>query len=151
MSAIAAIVGAEEAPSQDSGRLSPAGLMAEAATSALRQTSLAKADIDGLFSASAYYYMPTLTLGEHLGIVPRHSDSSIIGGSSFVSHVGHAAEAIAHGHCEVALIAYGSSQRSDGSRFVRSMAEPCAYEEPYGPRWPITGYALMATRHAFEF
>jgi acetyl-CoA acetyltransferase len=151
MTAIAAIVGADEAPSQDSGTLSPAALMAEAAMTALAQTSLRKADIDGLFSASAYYYMPTLTLGEHLGIRPRYSDSSTIGGSSFVGHVGHAAAAIAAGRCDVALIAYGSTQRSDGSRFVKSMAEPFAYEDPYGPRWPISGYALMAARHAYEF
>jgi acetyl-CoA acetyltransferase len=151
MTAIAAIIGSAEAPSQDTGRLSPAGLMAEAAASALEQTPLTKADIDGLFSASAYYYMPTLTLGEHLGIAPRVSDSSTIGGSSFVAHIGHAAASIASGRCETALIAYGSTQRSDGSRFVKSMAEPFAYEEPYGPRWPISGYALMAMRHMHEF
>lgn len=148
---ILGIVGAAEAPSQDSAELTPAGLMAEASVAALSQSSLGISDIDGLFSASAYYYMPTLTLGEYLGIVPSYSDSSTIGGGSFVSHLGHAANAIAAGRFEVGLIAYGSTQRSDGSRYVRSMSEPLAYEVPYGPHWPITGYAMMAQRHMHEY
>jgi acetyl-CoA acetyltransferase len=125
--------------------------MAEAAAVALKGTGLTKNDIDGLFSASAYYYMPTLNLGEYLGIRPRYTDSTTIGGCSFVAHLNHAARAMATGGCEVGLIAYGSTQRSDGSTRVRSMSEPLAYEVPYGPMWPIAGYALMAQRHMHEF
>ena len=148
---ILAIVGASEAPSQDAGTHTPTALMAEAAAGALDECELGLADVDALFSASAYHYMPTLTLGETLGVVPRYSDSSTIGGSSFVGHVGHAANVIAAGECEVGLIAYGSTQRSDGSRFVRSMTEPLAYEVPYGALWPIAGYALLARRHMYEY
>jgi acetyl-CoA acetyltransferase len=148
---ILAIVGASEAPSQDSGRLTPAGLMAEATALALAQTPMGRSDIDALFSASAYYYMPTLNLGEYLGVRPAYTDSSTIGGASFVSHLGHAANAIGAGRAQVGLIAYGSTQRSDGRRRVRSMSEPLAYEVPYGPLWPIAGYALMAQRHMHEF
>ncbi len=149
--AILAIVGASEALSQDSGRFSSVGLMAESAAAALQQTTLRKNDIDGLFSASAYYYMPTLTLGEYMGISPRLTDSSTIGGSSFVAHLGHAAAAIAAGACDVGLIAYGSTQKSDGSRFVKSMTEPLSYEFPHGAMWPLAGYAMMAQRHFHEF
>lgn len=148
---ILAIVGASAAPSQDSGVFTPAGLMAEATTYALEQTSLSKGDIDAVFSASAYYYMPTLNLGEYLGIRPTFTDSTTIGGCSFVAHLNHAAAAIGAGTCEVGLIAYGSTQRSDRRTRVRSLSEVIAYEIPYGPIWPIAGYALMAQRHMAEF
>ena len=146
-----AIVGAANAPSQDSGELSPVGLMAEAASCALEATSLTKADIDGLLSASSYYYMPTMTIGEYLQIRPRYTDSTTIGGCSFIAHLRHAASAIAAGEMSVGLIAHSSTQRTDGSRFVKSMSESLAYEVPYGPLWPITGYAMMAQRHMHEF
>jgi acetyl-CoA acetyltransferase len=151
MRPIAAIVGAAEAPAQDAGEATPAGLMALATAAALSQTTLTKADVDGLFSASAYYYMPTLTLADYLRIRPRYSDSSLIGGNAFVAHLGHAAAALAAGLFEVGVIAYGSTQRSDGSRYVRSLSETLAYDVPYAPHWPIAGYALMAHRHMYEF
>ena len=146
-----AIVGAAAAPSRDSGTLTPAGLMAEASAAAMRDASVTKDQIDGLFSASAYYYLPQMTLGDHLDIRPSYSDSSNIGGCSFIAHLSHAAAAIDAGLCNVGLIAYASTQRSDGRRLVKSMSEPLAYEVPYGPMWPLTGFAMMAQRHMAQF
>jgi acetyl-CoA acetyltransferase len=148
---ILAIVGAAAPPSQDAGTFTPAGLMAEASALAIAEAGIDKTEIDGLFSASSFYYMPTLTLGEYLGIVPRFSDSTTIGGCSFVAHLRHAATAIRGGEMTMGLIAYGSTQRSIGSRFVKTMSEPLAYEMPYGPRWPIAGYAMQAQRHMYRF
>ena len=148
---ILAIVGAAHASSQDSGSLTPAGLMGEAAARAILGAGVEKAEIDGLFSASSFYYMPTLNLGEYLGITPQYSDSTVIGGCSFVAHLRHASAAIRAGEMTMGLIAYGSTQRSIGSRFVKTMSEPLAYEVPYGPRWPIAGYAMQAQRHMYEF
>jgi len=148
---ILAIVGAAMPASQDTGSLTPAGLMAEAGAAAIKDAGVEKSEIDGLLSASSFYYMPTLNLGEYLGIVPRYSDSTTIGGCSFVAHLRHAAGAIAAGEMTTGLIAYGSTQRSVGSRFVKTMSEPLAYEIPYGPRWPIAGYAMQAQRHMYEF
>ena len=145
------IVGAAAAPSRDSGTLTPAGLMAEASAAAMRDASVTKDQIDGLFSASAYYYLPQMTLGDHLDIRPSYSDSSNIGGCSFIAHLSHAAAAIDAGLCNVGLIAYASTQRSDGRRLVKSMSEPLAYEVPYGPMWPLTGFAMMAQRHMAQF
>ena len=146
-----AIVGAANAPSQDSADLTPVGLMAQAAACALEETSLTKADIDGLFTASSYYYLPTMTIGEYLQIRPTYSDSTTVGGCSFIAHLRHAARAIAAGDMSVGLIAHASTQRTDGSRFVKSMSESLSYEVPYGPLWPITGYAMMAHRHMHQF
>jgi acetyl-CoA acetyltransferase len=125
-------------------------LIGQATLRALEDAGLDKSDVDGLFSASAYYHMPTLSVGEYLGIRPRYSDATSMGGSSFVSHLFHAAAAIDAGLCEVALITYGSTQRSDGGRLVTgSEADP--YEAPYNPRYPVSMYALAASRHMHEY
>jgi acetyl-CoA acetyltransferase len=117
---------------------------------ALDDAGLAKDDIDGLCTASAYFGMPGLNVGEHLGIRPRWSDSTNLGGASFLSHLFHAAAAIAAGQAEVVLIAYGSTQRADGGR-LKSVAEDFPYEQSYRPRYPISQYALAAARHMHEF
>ena len=148
---VAAIAGVAESRLGEVGAgVSPLDLIAEAASDALADAGLAKADVDGLFTASAYYGMPALNVGEHLGIRPRYSDATALGGASFVAHLHHAAVAIAAGACDVALIVYGSTQRSDGGRLV-SVAEAIPHEAPYAPRYPISMYALAAARHMHEY
>src|SRR3712207_9083469 len=93
--------------------------------------------------------MPGLNVGEYLQIRPRYSDSTNLGGASFVSHLQHAAAAIDAGLCEVALIAHGSTQRADGGR-LKSVAESFDLEAPYRPRYPISQFALAAARHMHE-
>lgn len=145
-----AVVGIGETDTWLSDGRSPVGLMAEASRLALADAGLTKDAIDGLFTASAYYYMPTLTLGEYMRIYPRYADSTIIGGASFEAHVGHAAAAISAGLCDYALIAYGSTQRSDGKQLV-SMTEWSPYEQAYGLIHPLSSFALIAARHMHEF
>ena len=145
-----AIVSAVEVdPFQSQGR-SPAGLMGEAARRALAEAGLTKDDVDGLFTASSYFAMPALTAAEYLGIRPSYTDSSAMGGTSFISHVGHAAAAIEAGLCSVALIVYGSTQRSDAGKLA-SLAEWSPYEQPYGLMHPISSFGLIAQRHMHEF
>jgi acetyl-CoA acetyltransferase len=131
----------------------PVELAAQAAVRALDEAGLTTQDVDGLFGVVAGHSMPTLTLGEYLGIRPRYTDSTAIGGSSFVSHLHHAALALAAGACDVALIAYGSTARADsGSGRLRvAVPERPDYESVYRPRTPISAYALAATRHMYEF
>src|SRR3954469_9234729 len=118
--------------------LTPVDLMTQAARRALEDCGLEPGDVDGLFSASAQLPMPTLNLGEELGIEPRYSDSTNIGGSSFEAHVNHARLAIEAGMCDVALIAYGSTQRSVG-RAKAAHTEVSPWEAPYKPMLPIAG------------
>lgn len=125
-------------------------LMAEASLAALQDAGLTVRDVDGLFSTSAYYFMPTVTLGEQLGVRPRYTDATSVGGSSFVSYIGHAEAALRAGLCDVALIAYGSTQRSDGGR-LRSMSENLPLESATGYRYPVSGYALAAARHMHQY
>jgi acetyl-CoA acetyltransferase len=74
----------------------------------------------------------------------------MLGGASPMAHVNHARAAIAAGQCEVALIAYGSTQRSVG-RGSASVQEIDRWEAPYQPVLPVTAYALAASRHMHEF
>ncbi|OUM92065.1 thiolase [Parageobacillus thermoglucosidasius] len=145
-----AIVGVAESDSWYAPDLSPVDMMAKVAKRALDEAGIDKSEVDGLFSASSYYYMSTLTLGEYLGIVPRYTDSTSIGGSSFVSHLLHAAAAISAGLCNVALICYGSTQRSDSGK-VTSLSEKNPFEEPFGLLYPLGSYALAARRHMAQY
>ncbi len=146
-----AIVGTAESDlGQVAPGMSPADLMAQAAHRALEDCGLKLSDIDGVFAAAGQYRVPTLTFCQYLGLQPRYSDSTLIGGSSFMAHVLHAMAAINHGLCEVALIVYGSTQRSAGrSKVRREEIDP--YETPYRPWLPATAYAMAAGRYMHEY
>jgi acetyl-CoA acetyltransferase len=58
--------------------------------------------------------------------------------------------AIAQGLCNVAVIAYGSTQRTMG-RKQASQREINPYETPFKPFLPASAYALAAARHMHEF
>src|SRR5579859_5472127 len=129
-------------------------LQAQAAARAIADAGIATSEVDGLFVADLVNPMASLLLGEYLGLTPTYVDSTCIGGSSFVAHLEHAAAAISAGLCTTALIAYGSTQRSDSSR-SRRVADPRSpegqFEAPYGVLSPLTGYALAAQRHMHVF
>jgi acetyl-CoA acetyltransferase len=130
--------------------LSPLDLMGQAALRALDDAGLSLRDVDGLFATTSQSRMPTLALAEYLGIRPRYHDGTNIGGCSFMSMVAHAQAAIEAGLCEVALITYGSTQRSLGRANVAAPdANP--YEAPYRPLYTASSYALAASRHMHEY
>lgn len=128
----------------------PADLMAEAGWAALGQCGLTPADVDAVFAASTQLPWASVTLADALRIAPRFSDSTQVGGGSALAHLRHARAAIAAGECEVALIAYGSTQRLVG-RAAASVQEVDPYEAPYAPMLPLAAYGLAASRHMFEF
>ena len=128
----------------------PVDLMAQASLRALADAGITVSEVDGLFAASTQLPMATLNLGEYLRIAPRYSDATQVGGSSFVAHLQHAQAAITAGLCDVALIAYGSTQRLVG-RDGASVQEIDPYEKPYAPMLPVSAYALAASRHMHEF
>lgn len=142
-----AVVGAAES---DLGRvadhMTPIDLMAQAVQRALADCGLRLQDVDGLFAATSQVRMAPLALAEYLGIRPAYFDGTNIGGSSFMSHLAHAHAAIEAGLCSVAVIAYGSTQRSV-SRAAASPREYNAWETPYRPILPTSAYALSAARH----
>ena len=93
---------------------------------------------------------------DYMGLKPRHVDSTETGGSSYVIHVGHAAEAIAAGKCNVALITLAGRPRAEAWRPARCRAAAAAaapdepFEFPYGPT-VVNMYAMCAMRHMYEF
>jgi acetyl-CoA acetyltransferase len=147
----AAIVGAAES---DLGQVGPGfnviDLMAQGITRALDDCGLTLKDVDGLLCATTQSRTSGLNLSEYLGISPAFIDTTILGGSSFMFHVGHALAAIQLGLCNVAVIAYGSTQRSIG-RQNASVREINPYETPYRPFLPSTAYALAASRHMHQY
>ncbi len=147
----AAIIGVAESDlGQVAAGMTPADLMAQAVEAALADCGLRLDDVDAVFAAATQMNMPVLNLCEYLGIQPRYMDGTHIGGASFLSHVAHAQAALEAGACKVAVIAYGSTQRTAG----RSNAAPqeiIPYEAPYRPMLPVTAYALAASRHMAQF
>jgi acetyl-CoA acetyltransferase len=94
--------------------------------------------------------MPSTALCEYLRLKPRYQDCTMMGGSSFMTHVAHAQAAIEAGLCEVAVIAYGSTQRSAGRKNT-APREYNPYETPYRPVTPAGAYALAASRHMHQY
>lgn len=139
-------------------RYTPLQAQALVARAALAEAGLTLGDVDGLLSAGIWGIpgpglLMTLTLCEYLGIQPAFVDGTNVGGSSFESHVGHAATAIEAGVCDVALILYGSAQRSERSRSLggRPPVLTMQYDAPWGLATPVGSYALAAMRYMNEF
>ena len=147
----AAIVGAaESALGAVAALMNPMDLMAQGIHRALEDAGLELKDVDGLFCATTQARTSAMSLVEYLGLPNAYTDSTIVGGSSFEVHVAHAQAALAAGLCTVAVIAYGSTQRTVGRR-AASAREYNAYETPYRPFLPATAYAMAASRHMHEF
>src|SRR5499426_1039849 len=149
--ASAAIVGVAESDlGQVADGMSVIDLMAQGSKRALEDCGLGLKDVDGLFCATAQSRLSALGLAEYLGLDPRFLGSTIVGGSSFEYHVAHAMSAIEQGLCNVAVIAYGSTQRSVG-RKQASVREINPYESPFKPFMPSSAYALAASRHMHRY
>ena len=146
-----AIVGVAESELGEVGPgIGELDLIGQATVAALADAGLRKADIDGVFTASVTEPLPALSVAEYLGLRPRYHDSTMTGGSSFLTHAFHAAGAIQAGLCSVALIVYGSVQRSAGTGH-QGVDHHFAYEDVHRARRPIGMYALAAARHMYAY
>ena len=128
-------------------------LQAEAMVAALADAGLEKSDVDAVFISGNWGRLPQLQVAEYLGIRPRYSDNTSVGGASFEFHLGHAAAAIQAGLCNVAVILYGSTQRSRRERRIFETHADLGYqyEAPYGLPIPVGAYALAASRHMAQY
>ncbi|MEI7710794.1 MAG: acetyl-CoA acetyltransferase [Rhodospirillales bacterium] len=146
-----AIVGAAESDiGAVAALMSPLDLMAQGIARALDDAGLSLKDVDGVFCATTQARTSAMSLVEYLGLPNAYTDSTIVGGSSFEIHVAHAHAALEAGLCTVAVIAYGSTQRTVGRR-AASAREFNPYETPFRPFLPATAYAMAANRHMHEF
>lgn len=150
---VAAIVGVAESDLGYTPDKTVLQLQAQAAKTALDEAGFTKDEVDAVFTAGHWGWAPSLMLSEYLGIQPKYTDATNIGGSSFEAHIGHALAGIAAGRFEVALITYGSTQRSDRSRNRMPSAVTLTeqYERPYGLPTPVGAYALAAMRHMYQY
>ncbi len=131
-------------------------LQAQAAKLALDDAGLTLRDVDAVFAHTDDRFSG-LQVSEFLGLRPRYVDSTNVGGMSNLLHVQRAMAAIAAGMCEVALITYGSTQLSDGSRKGGAVAADTPstprgqFILPYGHLSPIGYYAMVAQLHMHRY
>ncbi len=144
-----AIVGAAE--TTQLGRIpdmSMTMLHADAALNAVADAGIKLQDIDGIATAGE----SPVNLAMYLGITPKWTDGTAVGGCSFMLHVRHAAAAIAAGQCETVLITHGESGRSRVGVGGRGMGGRSTlsgqFEAPYGPVGPPTMFTLPYLRYA---
>ncbi|HET9690135.1 MAG TPA: thiolase domain-containing protein [Acidimicrobiales bacterium] len=148
------IAGAFEHPRREIPDRTIPQVHAEVARGALADAGLTFDDVDGYFCAGDAPGFGALSMADYLGLKLSHVDSTETGGSSYVVHVGHAAEAIAAGKCKVALITLAGLPRSGGSegpgRSMSANAPEAGFEMPWGGS-TVANYALAARRHMYEF
>ena len=125
---------------------------AEVAAGALADAGLTFADVDAYYCAGDAPGMGGVGMADYMGLKLTQMDSTETGGSSYVVHVGHAAEAIMAGKCKVALITLAGLPRQATANLVMGVgtAPEDSFETVYGTS--IHGmYALAARRHMHEF
>ena len=151
----ACIAGAYEHPTRKAPDKTVAQLHAECAQGALADAGLSLQDVDGYFCAGDAPGLGALSMADYMGLQCRHIDSTDTGGSSYLLHVSHAAQAIAAGKCNVALITLAGRPRSESSSGTQPRNwgqnvpdEP--FELPYGVV-TVNNYALVAARHMHDW
>jgi acetyl-CoA C-acetyltransferase len=155
---LACIAGAYEHPTRKAPDKTVAQLHAECARGALQDAGLTLADVDGYFCAGDAPGLGANSMADYLGLTGlRYIDTTDTGGSAYLIHVAHAAQAIAAGKCDVALITLAGRPRTEGGsgvgvgqRLVTASTPDAPWEMPYGPV-TVNMYALAAARHMYEF
>lgn len=155
MQSNACIVGAYEHPTRLAPDKSVPLLHAESARGALLDAGLSIRDVDGYFCAGDAPGLGALSMVDYLGLRVRHVDTTETGGSSYLIHVAHAAQAIAAGKCNVALITLAGRPRSEATSGLQVRnwgpnVPDAPFENPYG-NVIVNAYALAAARHSHEF
>ncbi|GGR91476.1 hypothetical protein GCM10010269_33260 [Streptomyces humidus] len=142
----------------DCGRVddaTPYALHAQAARRALADAGLGRETVDGFASAGLGTLAP-VELADYLGLRPTWVDSTSVGGATWEVMAAHAADAIAAGHANAVLLAYGSTPRADiragrrGGTFAFGARGPLQFEVPYGHTL-IAKYAMAARRHMHRY
>ena len=150
----ACIVGAFEHPTRKAPDKTVAQLHAECAAGALADAGLSKDDVDAYFCAGDAPGMGPVSMIDCLNLKVRHTESTDLGGASYLALVAHARDAIAAGRCSVALITLAGRPRSEGSSGTaprtRAGTPEAPWEAPYGLT-TVNGYGMVAMRHMHEF
>src|SRR3981189_1903296 len=150
------VMGAFEHPLRDAPDTSTPQLHAECARGALIDAGLTKDAVCGYFCAGDAPGFGGLSMIDYMGLKNvRHLDSTETGGSSYLVHVGHAAQAIAAGKCSVALIPLAGRPRQarGGGGRPGGGGEPApeaGFENIYGGSTHNT-YGMCAMPHMYQY
>lgn len=132
-------------------------LMAQAATQALQDASLARADIDGLlcgYSTTMPHLMLATVFAEHFGLHPRYAHAVQMGGATGLGLVMLAHHLVASGAAKRILVVAGENRMTGQSRdsvvqVLAQVGHP-VYEVPLGASIPAY-YGLVASRYMHAF
>jgi len=155
------LAGVFEHPLRDAPDKTTAQLHAECARGALDDAGLSFDDVDAYFCAGDAPGFGGMSMIDYMGLRNiRHMDTTETGGSSYLVHLNHAAQAIATGKCQVALITLAGRPRQNGGRpGPRGGASPAGlsdgapeagFENVYGGSTQNL-YGMCAARHMYEY
>jgi acetyl-CoA C-acetyltransferase len=156
------VMGVYEHPTRDAPDKTTAQLHAESAKGALDDAGLSFDDVDAYFCAGDAPGFGGMSMADYMGLKNlRHMDTTEMGGSSYIAHLGHATQAIAAGKCHVALITLAGRPRNGGNRPGARMAPgapaglsdgppEAGFENIYGGSTHNT-YGMCAMRHMYEY
>ncbi|MCH4893259.1 MULTISPECIES: thiolase domain-containing protein [unclassified Sphingomonas] len=147
------IAGISEHPVRKATDLSTAQIVADVVRWALADAGLDHHAVDGFLCDAEMPGLGVLSIAEYLGLRLTYMDNTDPGGSAYQMHVAHAAEAIAAGKCNVAIVVLAGRPRAAGAG-----ADPkpdfnvpeLAFEHPYGSM-VLNQYAMVAQRHMHEY
>ncbi|MDO9200874.1 MAG: thiolase domain-containing protein [Hydrogenophaga sp.] len=150
------IAGIYEHPLRRADNKSTAQLHAEVALGALEDAGLSLDDVDGYFCGADAPGLGGLTMAEYIGLNKlQHTDTTESGGSAYLLHVSHAAQAIAAGRCRVALVTMADRPLAAAAGTAlagvdRNTMPNLPFQAAVPPQ-PMYGYAMVARRHMHEF
>jgi acetyl-CoA C-acetyltransferase len=149
----ACIAGAFEHPTRKAEGISVAQLHMQSAQGALADAGLSFDDVDGYFCAGDAPGLGPMSMLEYMNLKVHHVDSTETGGSAYLVHVAHAAQAIAAGKCSVALVTLAGRPRAAGMKSAKLPPAPTPdtpFEAPYNAS-VVEMYAMVAARHMHEY
>lgn len=156
-----AITGIGELPPLRKTDRSPEELIFEAARLAMDDAGLPPSEIDGLLVtpplASAVTMAVPSAYAEMLGLRLSYANVVDMAGASGASQVLKAVAAIAAGHARHVLCLSGDAQNPQAFNQITQRGRVALsffehdFEAIYGPMGAPSGYALAATRHAYEY
>jgi acetyl-CoA acetyltransferase len=147
------IVGYHELKPHRQGQLTIYELAAEAVSGALNNSGISRDEVDGLAVTSAYSAAGepfwSNRICDALGLSPRWTQATDLGGASPIGSVARAAAMIREGWCSVVIVlgVDAPTTHSDVS-FGGYRKE---FEAPYGPFGPLGLFAILQNRYASRY
>ena len=153
-----AITGIGEAPAGHHPDITVASLVTLACRDAMYNAGLTANDIDGVIIESPLSeptFMFAVDIAHKLGISPRYTSSTGLGGAAAVSALAQAMAVIEAGLCSTVLFAMGDSIWSHAKGHQQALGTLnwgyAEFEETFGLVQPPGAYALGAQRHMYEY